>query len=92
MAGTRRDYMLTKEFQDQIDTLLNLAAKEQIVLMCAEAVPWRCHRSLIADALLVRGLRIEHILGKGERRLHVLTPWAEVRGTMITYPRKDLPA
>ena len=86
------DYMLTKEFEDQIETLLNLAGKEQIVLMCAEAVPWRCHRSLIADALLVRGLSVEHIFGRGERRLHTLTPWAEVQGTMITYPRKDSPA
>ncbi len=85
------DYMQTKEFQDQIDALVNHAGKEQIVLMCAEAVPWRCHRSLIADALLVRGLRVEHILGKDKRRLHILTGWAEVQGTVITYPAKNLP-
>jgi uncharacterized protein (DUF488 family) len=80
------DYMQTAEFQEAIKTLINLARIEQIALMCAEVVPWRCHRSLIADALLVRGLLVEHILGIGERRQHVLTQWAEVHGTVITYP------
>ncbi len=80
------DYMQTGEFEEQINTLIELARRENIVLMCAEAVPWRCHRSLIADALVVRGVRVEHILNKGERRVHVLTPWAKVHGTGITYP------
>ena len=54
--------------------------------MCAEAVPWRCHRSLIADALLVRGIRVEDIMSPTRRQVHTLTPFAKVRGTAITYP------
>ncbi len=54
--------------------------------MCAEAVPWRCHRSLIADALLVRGIRTEDIMSATRRQVHTLTPFAKVRGTAITYP------
>jgi len=80
------DYMQTNEFQEQLETLIKLAQMERVALMCAEAVPWRCHRSLIGDALLVRGLRVEHILSQGGRRQHILTPWAEVHGTTITYP------
>lgn len=54
--------------------------------MCAEAVPWRCHRSLIADALLVRGIRTEDIMSPTDRQIHELTSFAKVRGTQITYP------
>ena len=54
--------------------------------MCAEAVPWRCHRSLIADALLVHGLRVEEIVNASRRQAHTLTPFAKVDGLMITYP------
>jgi uncharacterized protein (DUF488 family) len=54
--------------------------------MCAEAVPWRCHRSLIADALLVRGIHVEDIMSATKRQVHSLTPFAKVRGTAITYP------
>ena len=54
--------------------------------MCAEAVPWRCHRSLIADALQVRGLFVGHVTSKGQPQLHKLTPFAQVDGTRITYP------
>jgi len=54
--------------------------------MCAEAVPWRCHRSLIADALLVRGIRTEDIMSATRRTVHTLTPFAKVRGITITYP------
>lgn len=80
------DYMQTKEFEDNLETLIELSRTEQVAVMCAEAVPWRCHRSLIADALLIRGIRVEDILGKGERREHALTSWAKVNGTTITYP------
>ena len=69
-----------------LDELVQLANQERIVLMCAEAVPWRCHRSLIADALLVRGIRIEDIMGTNRRQVHTLTPFAHVRGSTITYP------
>ncbi len=90
-AGFRgfADYMQTEEFERHLGTLIELSRAERLALMCAEAVPWRCHRSLIADALLVRGLHVEHIIGKGERRPHTLTPWAHVRGTTITYPSSD---
>ena len=57
------DYMQTKEFEENLQELMNLASRAQTSLLCAEAVPWRCHRSLIADELLVRGVRVEYILG-----------------------------
>lgn len=80
------DYMQTAEFDLSLLQLLDLAAQGQVVLMCAEAVPWRCHRSLIADALVVRGVSVEHITGASHRHLHTLTPWAQVNGQRITYP------
>lgn len=80
------DYMLTSEFDVSLKQLLDLATQGQVALMCAEAVPWRCHRSLIADALLVRGIGVEHITSVGHRQLHTLTPWAQVDGQRITYP------
>lgn len=80
------DYMQTPEFEQSLDELVRLANRERIALMCAEAVPWRCHRSLIADALLVRGIRSEDIMGPDRRQVHTLTPFAHVQGTTITYP------
>jgi len=80
------DYMQTPEFAQSLEELVRLAGQEQIVLMCAEAVPWRCHRSLIADALLARGIRTEDIMSATRRQVHTLTPFAKVRGTVITYP------
>jgi len=80
------DYMQTRKFQSSLSRLIDLIEKDRVVLMCAEAVPWRCHRSLIADALLVRGIRVEHIMSAGRSHSHALTPWASVKGTRITYP------
>jgi uncharacterized protein (DUF488 family) len=80
------DHMQTSEFQQAIDRLIQLAQQGRIAVMCAEAVPWRCHRSLIADALLVRGIPSEDITSRTRRRLHALTPFARVDGTRITYP------
>lgn len=80
------DYMQTPAFAQGLDELIRLAGESRIALMCAEAVPWRCHRSLIADALLVRGIRTEHIMSPTRRQLHTLTPFAMVRGTRLTYP------
>jgi uncharacterized protein (DUF488 family) len=87
-AGFRgfADYMQTAEFVQNLQTLLELAPKARLALMCAEAVPWRCHRSLIADALLVRGVRVEHILSLNRRQPHTLTTFARVAGTRLTYP------
>jgi uncharacterized protein (DUF488 family) len=80
------DYMQTQDFEQSLDELIRLANRERIVLMCAEALPWRCHRSLIADALLVRGIRAEDIMGPKRRQAHTLTPFAKVKGRTITYP------
>jgi len=80
------DYMQTPPFAQSLDALIKLTQRERVVLMCAEAVPWRCHRSLIADALLVRGIRTEDIMSPTRRAVHRLTSFAQVRGTTITYP------
>jgi uncharacterized protein (DUF488 family) len=60
------------------------------VIMCAEAVPWRCHRSLIADGLAARGVEIEHILTATSRKPHKYTPFARVEGELVTYPALPL--
>jgi uncharacterized protein (DUF488 family) len=86
------DYMQTDEFAENLERLIELAKKKHIALMCAEAVPWRCHRSLIADALTVRGITVEHIMSATHRQAHTLIPWARVEGTRITYPAEMLPA
>jgi uncharacterized protein (DUF488 family) len=87
-AGFRgyADYMETAAFRKSLERCIDLAHGEQIVLMCAEAVPWRCHRSLVADALLVRGVAVSEITSGIRARSHSLTPWAEVMGLTITYP------
>jgi uncharacterized protein (DUF488 family) len=80
------DYMQTKQFIVGLLMMIRLAKKERIALMCAEAVPWRCHRSLISDALKVRGVDVVHIMSLTQGRAHVLTRWIRVEGTNITYP------
>ena len=83
------DYMQTPEFEQSLEELIRLTHEGRIALMCAEAVPWRCHRSLIADALLVRRIRTEDIMSLTRRQVHALTPFAKVRGTTITYPAEN---
>jgi uncharacterized protein (DUF488 family) len=78
--------MQTPEFAENLAGLIERASRERIVLMCAEAVPWRCHRSLIADALVVHGICVEEIINRTRRQVHTLTPFARVDGTVITYP------
>jgi uncharacterized protein (DUF488 family) len=80
------DYMQTPEFAAGLQRLLKLAKGKRSTLMCAEAVPWRCHRSLIADALTIRGIRVQHILSGKRCQPHSLTPFGRVRGRTITYP------
>ncbi len=80
------DYMLTEEFEVGLSELQELAAGARVALMCAEAVPWRCHRSLIADALTARGAHVEHIMGLGRSSPHRLTSFAQVRGSRVLYP------
>lgn len=79
------DYMGTDEFARHLDALLTAAAAPTAI-MCAEAVPWRCHRSLIADALVARGVEVRHILGRERAEPHVLTAGAHVDGARVTYP------
>lgn len=80
------DYMLSEEFTRAIDELVRRAGRERIALMCAEAVPWRCHRSLIADALTIRGVEVDEIVDQARLKRHALTPFAAVDGTRLTYP------
>lgn len=80
------DYMQTREFEESLLKVIGMESSERLALMCAEAVPWRCHRSLIADALAVRGIQVEHIVSSSRSQTHVLTPWAEVNGSQIKYP------
>jgi len=80
------DYMQTREFKKTLNSLIGIAEKERVAIMCAEAVPWHCHRSLIADALLVRGIKVEEISSLTRTQLHKLTPFAHVFGTEVTYP------
>jgi uncharacterized protein (DUF488 family) len=83
------DYMQTAEFAQNLASLMKVAKRERVALMCAEAVPWRCHRSLIADALVVHGLRVEEITSRTRCQIHALTSFAKVSGTAITYPRSS---
>ncbi|MEO7364566.1 MAG: DUF488 domain-containing protein [Candidatus Saccharimonadales bacterium] len=80
------DYMQTNEFIDGIESLLKLASQATTAIMCAEAVPWRCHRSLVGDALLVRQVSVTDIISKTNIKEHALTSFAVVNGKKITYP------
>ena len=80
------DYMQTKEFDSSIKELIELSKAHTVAIMCAEGNPFRCHRSLVADALLVRHVKGLHISSKISAREHVLTPFAKVKGKKITYP------
>jgi uncharacterized protein (DUF488 family) len=85
------DYMQTDEFKQGLDELINLSQQATTAIMCAEAVPWRCHRSLVSDALVVRGIPVCEIIGKNNVRPHSLTSFAEVNGNDIAYPESALP-
>ena len=80
------DYMQTPDFSKSMDELVELAGKKRSVIMCAEAVPWRCHRSLIGDALLILNIGVVDIYNETHSKPHLLTPWAVVDGNTITYP------
>lgn len=82
------DYMQTEQFQAAVAELMNIAAQKRAALMCAEAVPWRCHRSLIADMLIVRGWDVRHILSLTSSKPHQLNPIALAKGTWLTYPQR----
>jgi uncharacterized protein (DUF488 family) len=88
------DYMQAPEFQAEVDWLIGLPAIANTVVMCAEAVPWRCHRSLIADAVMARGLQVEDVLvkpdGASTRKPHKLTSFAQVREGRVSYPNEPV--
>lgn len=83
------DHMLTDEFASGLEELMELASGDSCAIMCAEAVPWRCHRRLVADALLVRGYTVPEIISTATPKEHQLTPFAVVDGTEVTYPGTD---
>lgn len=80
------DYVQTKEFIENLLNLIALARESCVTVMCAEALPWRCHRSLLADTLVVRNVKVQHIISKDSCIDHKLSEWAHVEGTKITYP------
>ncbi len=87
-AGFRgyADHMATPEFEEAMRHLIAEARERRTAVMCAEAVPWRCHRGLLSDALLARGVHVAHILGPGKAQDHALTPFAKIHGGRVTYP------
>ena len=84
------DYMQCADFESALRELFTSAAEQTVALVCAEAVPWRCHRSLVGDALLVRGVEVLDIMSAGVAKPHSLTPWARVEGFRITYPPQEI--
>ncbi len=80
------DYMQTKEFTDALLKIIALARENRVALMCAEALPWRCHRNLISDALVARHVRVQHIISRNSTITHELSETAHVEGVKVTYP------
>lgn len=81
------DYMQSAAFAAELERLMALASQERVALMCAEAVPWRCHRQLVADTLVARGVEVLHVTGRGKAERHRLTPFARMDGDHIVYDR-----
>jgi uncharacterized protein (DUF488 family) len=80
------DYMQTQEFWDGLEELVDIGQQSPSAVMCAEAVPWRCHRTLIADALVIRGWTVHHIISASSLKMHTLTPFASLDAGRLTYP------
>ncbi len=80
------DFMQTQEFTDNLLKIIALSRVNCLALMCAEALPWRCHRSLISDALVIRHIKVQHIISVTSCLDHELNEMAQVEGTQITYP------
>ena len=83
------DYMQTQEFWDGLEELVNIGQQSPSAVMCAEAVPWRCHRTLIADALVIRGWTVHHIISASSLKTHTLTPFAKSDAGRLTYPAES---
>ena len=84
------DYMQMPQFEANLQELIALAGMAATAIMCAEAVHWRCHRSLVADALVARGIPVEHIQSGAQIQPHALTPFAKLEGTRVTYPASQV--
>jgi uncharacterized protein (DUF488 family) len=80
------DHMASPEFIAALDRLVLRAGEVRTAIMCAEALPWKCHRTLLSDSLLARGVHVVHILGPGKTQDHHLTPFARVHENQVTYP------
>lgn len=80
------DYMSTSEFKEGLDKLMEIARVKKTAIMCAESVPWRCHRSLIADALVKNGWLVQNIMSRTSVKRHHLTPFLKVRKEQLIYP------
>ena len=81
------DYMQTTQFWESMDQLITMIKNKPTAIMCAEALPWRCHRSLIGDALLVRNIEVIDIMNEKTSKPHLLTSFAKVEGKKIVYPK-----
>jgi uncharacterized protein (DUF488 family) len=84
------DYMSTVDFQQAVERLTEAGRRERVAIMCAEAVPWRCHRSLVADVLTARGVPVEHVMSAAKSQPHTMTPFARVKEGRVTYPKESL--
>jgi uncharacterized protein (DUF488 family) len=80
------DYMGSEAFEDALEALIGMSRQKRVAIMCAEAVPWRCHRSLIADALVAHGCDVSHIMSDTKANLHTITRFARIEGGSVTYP------
>ena len=85
------DYMQTPEFERNLEGLIQAAQPRRVAIMCAEAVPWRCHRSLVADALTARGIEVRHILSETSDKKHTVTSFAQIDRQRVTYPGLPVP-
>jgi uncharacterized protein (DUF488 family) len=83
------DYMATDEFRAAVDKLVALCEQERVAIVCAEAVPWRCHRNLVADELTRRGIEVLHIIDSGAARTHVINEQARVENDHLVYPAEQ---
>jgi uncharacterized protein (DUF488 family) len=84
------DHMDSPEFATDLARVLDLARERRTAILCAEAVPWRCHRQLIADALVARGVEVRHLMGGAPAGPHRLTPFARLDGQRVVYDRGQL--
>ena len=85
------DYMQTEEFRGALESLMADSRSQRTVIMCAEAVPWRCHRSLIADMLTIRGWTVQHIVNRNEVHVHSLTTFVVEQDNILIYPSSPGP-